>query len=256
MLLSKLFPKDAFGADGAHRELAVNNLTVRFQGLSAISNVTLSIGGNEILGLIGPNGAGKTTLVNCLTGFQKPTEGQILFNGHDTTRWTAKTFRRRGVARTFQAGRLFKDMTVLENALVTGVALGMGSREARAQARALLDWTGLKDRYDHLASSLAYTDQRRLGIARALMVSPRFVLLDEPAAGMSDTETEELMGIIGEMPKMFDCSVMLIEHNMHLVMSICGRVHVLDGGKTLAEGAPEEIKRHESVINAYLGMEE
>ena len=255
MFISKLFAKDREAKVG-HRELSAQNLTVRFQGLSAISNVTLSVGGNEIFGLIGPNGAGKTTLVNCLAGFQKPTEGRILFQGHDTSRWAANSFRREGIARTFQAGRLFKDMTVLENVLVTGIALRMGSHEAKTQARVLLDWIGLGDKCDQPASSLAYTDQRRLGIARALMVSPAFVLLDEPAAGMSDAETEELMGIISEMPKKFDCSVMLIEHNMHLVMSICNRIHVLDGGKTLAEGSPEEIKRHEAVIGAYLGMEE
>ncbi len=255
MSSAMLSANDDRGAD-ADEHLAAQNLSVRFQGLAAISNVTVSIRRKEILGLIGPNGAGKTTLVNCLTGFQKPTEGRVIYRGHDATGWTAKSFRRRGIARTFQAGRLFVDMTVAQNVTVTGIALGMGRREAENQADDLLQWVGLADHRDDLASSLAYTDQRRLSIARALMVCPAFVLLDEPAAGMSDAETEELMGIIQEMPERFGCGVMLIEHNMHLVMSICDRIHVLDGGRTLAQGTPDEIKRHDAVISAYLGMEE
>lgn len=244
------------GATTVEPVLTAHNLSVRFQGLSAIASVSLSLRRGEILGLIGPNGAGKTTLVNCLSGFQKPTEGHVFDRGSETSNWSAKTFRRRGIARTFQAGRLFADMTVLENALVTGLALGLSKREAVRQAEELLHWVGLLDHKADHASNLAYTDQRRLSIARALMGSPAFVLLDEPAAGMSDAETEELMTIIGVMPERFACGVMLIEHNMHLVMSICNRIHVLDGGKTLAEGNPEEIKRHEAVISAYLGMEE
>ena len=255
MSSAMLSANDDRGAD-ADEHLAAQNLSVRFQGLAAISNVTVSIRRKEILGLIGPNGAGKTTLVNCLTGFQKPTEGRVIYRGHDATGWTAKSFRRRGIARTFQAGRLFVDMTVAQNVTVTGIALGMGRREAENQADDLLQWVGLADHRDDLASSLAYTDQRRLSIARALMVCPAFVLLDEPAAGMSDAETEELMGIIQEMPERFGCGVVLIEHNMHLVMSICDRIHVLDGGRTLAQGTPDEIKRHDAVISAYLGMEE
>jgi branched-chain amino acid transport system ATP-binding protein len=237
-------------------ELVAENLTVRFQGLSAISGVTVRIRAREVFGLIGPNGAGKTTLVNCLTGFQRPSEGRILLDGQDTKGWLPPQFRKNGVARTFQAGRLFRDMSVLENVQTTGVALGQTMREAKANAHDLLAWVGLADRDDLAASSLAYTDQRRLSIARAMMQAPRFVLLDEPAAGMSDAETEELMALVVGLPQRFSCGVMLIEHNMHMVMNACDRIHVLDGGKSLAEGLPDEIKRHEAVISAYLGMED
>ena len=235
--------------------LIAQDLTVRFQGLAAISNVSVSVHSGEILGLIGPNGAGKTTLVNCLTGFQKPTEGKILFDGHDMAGVPADSFRRRGVARTFQAGRLFREMSVLENVEAAGVAQGLSRRVAQSEGRALLDWIGLGDKATWVAASLAYTDQRRLGIARALIHSVRYVLLDEPAAGMSDAEAEVLMELITAVPKEFGCGVLLIEHNMHMVMNICQRIHVLDGGKTLAEGTPDEIRRHEAVIGAYLGME-
>lgn len=237
-------------------ELVAENLTVRFQGLFAISDVTVKVKKGEILGLIGPNGAGKTTLVNCLTGFQKPTEGRILLDGRPTNGWSPPQFRQHGVARTFQAGRLFGDMSVLENVQTAGIALGMGKREGRIAALELLDWIGIADKDDLPASSLAYTDQRRLGIARAMMPSPDFILMDEPAAGMSDAETEALMDLVIKVPARFSCGVLLIEHNMHLVMNACSRIHVLDGGKSLAEGQPEDIKRHEAVIGAYLGIED
>lgn len=235
--------------------LIAQNLTVRFQGLAAISNVSVSVHTGEVIGLIGPNGAGKTTLVNCLTGFQKPTEGKILLDGQDMTGVPPDSFRRRGVARTFQAGRLFRQMSVLENIEAAGLAQGLSRHAAQAESRALLDWIGLGDKATRAAASLAYTDQRRLGIARALIHSVRFILLDEPAAGMSDVEAEVLMKLITALPKKYNCGVLLIEHNMHLVMNICERIHVLDGGKTLAEGTPDEIKRHDAVIGAYLGME-
>lgn len=147
-------------------------------------------------------------------------------------------------------------MSVLENVQTTGVALGWNMRDAKTHAHDLLEWIGLADKDNLAASSLAYTDQRRLGIARAMMQSPRFILLDEPAAGMSDAETEELMALVVELPERFSCGVMLIEHNMHMVMNACDRIHVLDGGQSLAEGLPDEIKRHDAVIGAYLGMED
>ena len=233
--------------------LAAENLSVRFQGLAAISDVSLRLQRHEVLGLIGPNGAGKTTLINCLTGFQRPTEGRIVLGGSDTAGWPAARFRRHGVARTFQAGRLFKDMTVLENVEVTAAGLGLGLSRAKAHARAMLDWIGLSDKAGLRAEGLAYTDQRRLGIARALVLSPAFVLLDEPAAGMSDAECEDLMDLVAAIPGAFTCGVLLIEHNMRVVMGISQRIHVLDGGRTIAEGVPAEIQRHESVLAAYLG---
>ena len=236
-------------------ELTAQDLTVRFQGLAAISGVSLTVGRHEVFGLIGPNGAGKTTLVNCLTGFQAPTEGRILVGRDSTAGWSATEFRERGIARTFQAGRLFKDMSVLENVEVAAVGLGLARKRAAEQARTMLAWVGIADKAALPAGALAYTDQRRLGIARAMAVTPAFVLLDEPAAGMSDGECEDLMVLVASIPKSFGCGVLLIEHNMRVVMGISQRVHVLDGGRTLAEGTPAAIQRDEAVMAAYLGME-
>jgi branched-chain amino acid transport system ATP-binding protein len=236
-------------------ELSAENLVVRFQGLSAISDVSLTVLRHEVFGLIGPNGAGKTTLVNCLTGFQRPAGGRVMVGGEDATGWTAPAFRERGVARTFQAVRLFKDMNVIENVEVTAVGMGLSLRHARDHARAMLGWIGLGDKESWRAGALPYTDQRRLGIARGLVLSPAFILLDEPAAGMSDAECEHLMELVASIPRTFTCGVLLIEHNMRVVMGISQRIHVLDGGRTLAEGTPAEIQSHQGVMSAYLGME-
>jgi len=215
--------------------------------------MTLNTG--EILGLIGPNGAGKTTFVNCLSGFQVPSGGQVLLDGVDTAGWGASRFRAAGVSRTFQAVRLFKDMSVLENVEVTAVALGLGRRAAQAAARDILAWLKIEHTANRLAHKLPYTDERRVGIARALIMQPAFVLLDEPAAGMSEHECEDLMRTIADLPLLFRCGVLLIEHNMHLVMNACQRIHVLDGGKTLAAGSPHQVANDPSVLSAYLGDE-
>ncbi len=231
-------------------------VTVAFGGLRAVSEVSLDLNQGEILGLIGPNGAGKTTLVNCLTGFQTLTEGEVLLDGKSCNYLSASALRKSGVARTFQAGRLFSDLTVLENVKVASIAVGTGRNEVIRETGALLEWLELVDRADVLAGALPYTDQRRVGIARALVGAPGYLLLDEPAAGMSDAECEELVKLIGEIPERFSCGVLLIEHNMHVVMSICDRIHVLDGGKSIAEGTPVEIRNNQAVISAYLGGEE
>jgi branched-chain amino acid transport system ATP-binding protein len=236
-------------------QLSVDGLSVHFQGLAAISDVSLVVKRHEVFGLIGPNGAGKTTLVNCLTGFQRPTFGRVMLNGTDTDGWQPDYFRRAGVARTFQAGRLFNDMTVLENVEVTAVSLGFSRRTAHSLAMKILDWIDLAARAHSLASALPYTDQRRVSIARALVIAPAFLLLDEPAAGMSDSECEHLMALVQSIPRTFDCGVLLIEHNMRVVMGISDRIHVLDGGRTIAEDTPDKIRRHEGVLAAYLGME-
>ncbi|MBN9509455.1 MAG: ABC transporter ATP-binding protein [Alphaproteobacteria bacterium] len=236
-------------------ELTAEGIVVRFQGLTAISDVSLECKRHQVFGLIGPNGAGKTTLVNCLTGFQRPTSGRVRLGGEDTTGWTPDRFRKNGVARTFQAGRLFRDMTVAENVEVTALGLGMSRRAAHRHAMAMLAWVGLGDRADTIAGTLPYTDERRVGIARAMVLSPAFVLLDEPAAGMSDAECDDLMHIIAAIPKEFTCGVLLIEHNMSVIMGVCDRIHVLDGGRTIAEGLPAEIRADAVVISAYLGME-
>ncbi|MEM0905838.1 MAG: ABC transporter ATP-binding protein [Pseudomonadota bacterium] len=234
--------------------LEVLNVTVRFQGLTAIDSVAETLVSGEILGLIGPNGAGKTTLVNVISGFQTPTEGDVRLNAESIKKENAHSLRRKGVARTFQAGRLFREMSVLENVEVAGV--GMGARRAGAQTEAmeLLEWIGLADRANVLAGALPYTDERRVGIARALMKSPEFILLDEPAAGMSDLECDELMQLVRDLRDKFNCGVLLIEHNMRVVMEVCERIHVLDSGRTIARGKPDTVKNDPAVIEAYLGQ--
>jgi branched-chain amino acid transport system ATP-binding protein len=234
-------------------DLAADNLEVNFGGLAAISGVSLRLRRQEIFGLIGPNGAGKTTLVNCLTGFQMPTSGRVRLAHVDVTGWRPERLRRAGVARSFQAGRLFRDMTVRDNVEVTALGLGLPRRKATAAAMEVLGWLGLAHKAQTIAGSLPYTDQRRVGIARALVMSPAFVLLDEPAAGMSDGECDELMRLVAEFPNTFSCGVLLIEHNMRVIMGISQRIHVLDGGRSVAEGTPKEIQSNAAVIAAYLG---
>lgn len=235
--------------------LTTEGVSVSFEGLRALSDVTLSIAKGEIIGLIGPNGAGKTTLVNCLTGFQKPSSGRVTLGARDTTKWKTARFRQAGIARTFQGGRLFRDMTVQQNVEVTAVALGLSRRAAAHEAALLLDWMGIGHLRGQLASTLPYTDERRVAIARGLIRSPDFLLLDEPAAGMSDHECEELMSLVRSIPRDHGCGVLLIEHNVAVVLGLCARIHVLDGGRTLAEGTPADVRSNKSVISAYLGAE-
>ncbi len=237
--------------DGMTLEAA--DVSVRFEGLTAVDKINEQVHQGEILGLIGPNGAGKTTLVNAMTGFQQPTGGRVLLDGKEISRFSPHWIRRHGVARTFQAGRLFRDMSVGENVEVAAVGLGLGRRKAHAHAMELLDWIGLADRATVPAGVLPYTDERRVGIARALVMSPKFVLLDEPAAGMSDLECDDLMGLVRGIRERFQCGVLLIEHNMRVVMGACDRIHVLDSGRTIARGSPQEVQNDAAVIDAYLG---
>lgn len=233
--------------------LEVDKVCVRFGGIAANSDVTLTVQRGEILGLVGPNGAGKTTLVNCLSGFQRPTEGTIRLNGEDCSAWTPQVSRNRGIARTFQGARLFGALTVLENVMVPGMALGLRASDIDATARELLTWVGYDGDVQRTADSVPYVDQRRIGIARALIGDPLFLLLDEPAAGMSDAEVDQLGELITMIVEKLFCGIILIEHNMHLITRVCDRVHVLDGGKTLASGLPASVLTDPAVIGAYLG---
>lgn len=236
-----------------HTKLSAVDVEVAFDGLKAIADVNVELNNGEVLGLIGPNGAGKTTLVNVLTGFQKPTQGRVLLDGKDVTGRLPHRYRRDGVARTFQAGRLFQSLPVIENVEVAAVSQGLSRRKARRHALEILKWVGMADKAEFEAGALPYTDERRVGIARALIMNPSFVLLDEPAAGMTDQECDDLIRIIRAIPEEFHCGVLLIEHNMRVVMDICHRIHVLDGGQTITQGTPEEIRSHPEVIAAYLG---
>ncbi len=206
-----------------------------------------------MLGLIGPNGAGKTTLVNLLTGFDLPSAGRIELGSTEITRWPPHKRGRAGLARTFQHGRLFRGLTVRENVEVAALGGGVSPAEARRRADRLLELLGLAARADQRASVLPHGDERRLGVARALALQPRFVLMDEPAAGLHEAEIPAFAAVIRSVRDDFGAGVLLIDHNVPLIMEVCNRVHVLDRGRTLAEGTPEEIRRNFDVATAYLG---
>jgi branched-chain amino acid transport system ATP-binding protein len=233
--------------------LVTRSASVRFGGVVAIDDVSISLACGEILGLIGPNGAGKTTLVNVLSGFQRPSDGEVWLDERDVTGERPDAFARAGVARTFQAVRLFKGLTVAENLEVGLVAHGAARTAARRRAREMLDTFSLGDRADVAAGALSYGEERRVGLARALALSPRYLLLDEPAAGMAPAEAEELGRAIAAIRDQHGCGILMIEHNMALVLSLCDRVHVLGSGRTIAMGPPTAIQSNAAVRAAYLG---
>ena len=248
--------------------LDVRNLGIDFGGLTAVDGFNMTIGPTEISGLIGPNGAGKTTIFNLLTSVYQPTRGSILLKGIDTKGMNTAKVNKMGIARTFQNIRLFNDMTALDN-----VKVGMhnqikcsffssllrlpsyykSEKKANAKAMELLEFMGLADIADQKAGSLPYGVQRRLEICRALASNPAIILLDEPAAGMNPSETAELMHQIRRIRDTFQIAIFLIEHDMNLVMNVCEGIVVVNYGKIIAKGTPEEIKNNPAVIEAYLG---
>ena len=251
--------------------LDVRNLGIDFGGLTAVDSFNITIGPTEISGLIGPNGAGKTTIFNLLTGVYQPTRGSVLVNGIDIKGMPIHKVNKLGIARTFQNIRLFTDMTALDN-----VKVGMhnnikcsflesllhlpsykrSEEKANAKAMELLDFMGLKEFADVKAGSLPYGVQRRLEIVRALATNPSIILLDEPAAGMNPSETAELMHQIRRIRDAFHIAIFLIEHDMNLVMNVCEAIAVVNYGRIIAKGTPEEIRSNPAVIEAYLGKEE
>jgi len=235
--------------------LIAERVSVSFDGLRALTDVTLDIPSGRITGLIGPNGAGKTTLVNVLTGFQPPSDGAIRLDGQVIPVRQAHRVRRLGIARTFQSGRLFADLSVLDNLEVTGIGLGLTRRRAAQDAAALLDWIGITPLAERLAGGLPYTDERRVAIGRALMLRPRYLLLDEPAAGMSAAEAEDLADLIRRITGEIGCGVLLIEHNVPLVLALCSHIHVLDSGQIIETGPPATIRTSERVRHAYMGTQ-
>ena len=242
--------------------LEVRDLHKSFGGVRALDGIDLHVSEGELVGLIGPNGAGKTALLNTITGFYRATSGSILFMGQEIATTAMHEVGRRGVGRTFQNIRLFRRMTVLENVLVAfkpfaahpwRAMLGFGTgRVALAEAMGWLDMLQLADKADRAASSLSYGDARRLEIARAMAGNPKLLLLDEPAAGMNEAETQQLVNDIGMVSKQVS-SILLIEHDMDLIRQLSNRVVAMDFGRKIAEGRSDEVLRHPEVLKAYLG---
>lgn len=250
--------------------LKVSGAGIQFGGLKAVSGVDIEIRQGELIGLIGPNGAGKTTCFNLLTGVYEPTEGEIQLNGQRLNGLDPYEITRKGISRTFQNIRLFKELSVLDNVKVAYHSLAKhsmfssifrlpshfaGEREMEEKAIKFLKIFELDQLKDETAKNLPYGQQRRLEIARALAAGPKLLLLDEPAAGMNPQETHQLMELIAFIRKEFNLTILLIEHDMQLVMGICERIYVLDHGQLIAEGIPEVIRNHPKVIEAYLGEE-
>ena len=242
------------GKNGSHR-LEATGLSVHFGGVKALDGVDISLDRGEIVGLIGPNGAGKTTLINVLTGFQRATSGRTSLLGTDVTSWSPARLTQGGLSRTFQDVRLFAGLSAFENVSVAGLGVGLSNDEAGQQAIDLLSWLGLHQRYDDPVTVLTHAEARLVGIARALATRPAFVLLDEPAAGMSAEESDHLARLLEAIHEKFGCGLLIVEHNMRLVMTLSQRIQVLDYGKTLASGSPEAISANPTVIEAYLGRE-
>jgi len=233
--------------------LRASSVSRSFEGVQALQDVTLELHRKEVVGLVGPNGAGKSTLVNVLAGFDLPTSGTVELRDREITRWSANRRARSGLTRTFQHSRSLRALSVRENVEVAALGVGTGTREARRRAQQLLDRLALTDLADVPAGSLAQGDERRLGVARALVTEPDFVLMDEPAAGLPEAEVPEFAEVVRSVRDDYRAGVLLIDHNMALVMGVCDRIHVLDQGRTLAAGTPEEIRGDLNVAAAYLG---
>ena len=238
---------------GTESVLEIRNLCKSFAGLKAVDDVSFTLRTGDILGLIGPNGSGKTTLINVMTGLLRATSGQVLVDGTDVSRFKAHRVAKSGLARTFQTIRLFRDLSVLENVEVASVSMGRSRKAAAAVAADLLKEFGLTAWSDRLASELPFGNQRRLEIARALATDPKFVMLDEPAAGLNEEEGDDLLALLKRIPAEKSVGMLIVEHDMRLMMNLCPRLHVLNYGKTISEGSPNDVRSDPQVVAAYLG---
>jgi branched-chain amino acid transport system ATP-binding protein len=250
--------------------LDIKDITMRFGGLTAVSNFNLKMQQGEIVGLIGPNGAGKSTVYNMITGFYKPTEGTIKFNQRNITGWAPDRIAQAGLIRVFQNGRLFKQLDVIENLLISQHMLIKSSpldaifrtpKYSQEENKIVNDSINLLERFDlkqimhEPAGKLPFGLQRKLEVARALMARPKLLLLDEPATGLSVEEIDEMMKFVLMIKKDYNLTIIVIEHHMQVIMSICPRILVLDHGETIAVGSPEQIQNDQKVIEAYLGVD-
>ena len=228
----------------------------RFGGVEALKGVSLRLEEGRIVGLIGPNGSGKTTLLNCIAGAFRPTSGTIRLDGERLDGRRGHVVARRGVVRTFQNIRLFADLTAAQNVEVGALAAGhVARRNSRAHALDVLDRLGIAELADRYAGTLSYGDQRRVEIARALAASPRFLLLDEPAAGMNESESRVLRGSIERIRSERECGILVVEHDLHLIMQLCDEIYVLNEGLVISHGGPVEVRNDPAVIAAYIGEE-
>ena len=234
-------------------KLVAEGIRVHFEGVRAVDGVDLTLERGQIMGLIGPNGAGKTTFMNAVSSFVPLTAGKVTLDGVDVTGWAPQRLVARGLVRTFQDVATFPGLTVFENVELGALGAGLNRRQARRRAWELLESTGLRHLAALPASALPHGDERRVGIARAVAVGPKFLLLDEPAAGLDDAESLALTATIAKLREELDCGVLLVEHDMRIIFRVCERIQVLDYGKSIAVGAPEEIRTSKRVVAAYLG---
>jgi branched-chain amino acid transport system ATP-binding protein len=235
--------------------LTAEGIVMNFAGLRALDQVSLSLGRNEIVGLIGPNGSGKTTLVNVISGALKPGAGSVHIDGNDVTGLAPHKIARAGLVRSFQSVRLFATMTVFENVQLGALGAGHGPRKAAEIATELIQLFGIDDLRDQLTASLSYGQERIVEIARSLATGCKYLLLDEPAAGLNEEESERLLGQLSSIPEKFGCGLLIIDHDMNLIMRLCHRLHVLNQGKTIAEGTADQVRSDPVVVEAYLGSQ-